>query len=205
MPPKTKPAPPANKIRIFLVDDHPLLRQGIAGRIGEEPDLAMCGQAGSAAEALPAIASAKPDIVIVDISLPGRDGIELIKDIKARHRAMLVLVLSMHDESLYAERALRAGAAGYLMKSAASETLIQAIRKTIAGEIVVGQYLVNRLLRRATTTLREASNSPLQCLTNRELEIFHLLGRGRTRREMARQLHLSVKTIETHQANMRHK
>ena len=202
MPPKINTAPPATKIRVFLVDDHPLLRQGIAGRIGEESDMTVCGQAGSAAEALPAIASTKPNVVIVDISLPGRDGIELTKDIKARHRAMVVLVLSMHDESLYAERALRAGAAGYLMKSAPTETLIQAIHKIVAGEIFVGPHVVSRLLTRAATGAREASASPLECITNRELEIFRLLGRGQSCRAIAQQLHLSVKTIETHQSNM---
>jgi DNA-binding NarL/FixJ family response regulator len=202
---KTKPATTGTKARVFLVDDHPLLRHGIAESIGDEPDLLVVGQASSAPEAMPAITSTKPDIVIVDISLPGRDGIELIKDIKAQNHAMLVLVLSMHDESLYAERALRAGAAGYVMKNASSDALIQAIRKALGGEIVVGQHLVQQILTRNAAGTRQASLSPLERLTNRELEIFRLLGRGRLRREIAQQLHLSVKTIESHQANMRQK
>ena len=205
MTPKTKPATSGTKARVFLVDDHPLLRHGIAESLNDEPDLVVVGQASSAPEALPAIASTKPDIVIVDISLPGRDGIELTKDIKAQNHATLVLVLSMHDESLYAERALRAGAAGYVMKNASSDALVQAIRKALSGEIVVGQNLVQRILTRNAAGERQAALSPLERLTNRELEIFRLLGRGRLRREIAQQLHLSVKTIESHQANMRQK
>ena len=203
MYPKTKPAPSSTRTRVFLVDDHPLLRQGIAESIGDAPDLLVCGQASSASEALPAIASTKPDIVIVDISLPGRDGIELIKDIRTQYHAMVMLVLSMHDESLYAERALRAGATGYVMKSASSETLMRAIRRVIAGEIVVGQHLVQRMLARNVTGARKASASPQDSLTNRELEVLRLLGRGKLRRDIAQQLHLSVKTIESHQSNMR--
>jgi len=187
------------------VDDHPLLRQGIAESISDEPDLLVCGQAGSAEEALPAITRTKPDVVIVDISLPGRDGIELIKDLKARLHALLVLVLSMHDESLYAERALRAGAVGYVMKSASSEMLMQAIRKAFAGEIVVGPHIVHRMLTQIATGAREASYGPLEGLTNLELEIFRLLGCCRLRREIAHQLHVSVKTIYSHQSHVREK
>lgn len=206
MPPNKKsvPAPSPAQTRVFLVDDHPLLRHGIAESISDEPDMLVCGEAGAAAEAMPAIAQAKPDVVIVDISLPGRDGIELVKDLKASFHTLLILVLSMHDESLYAERALRAGAVGYIMKSAATETLIQAIRKARVGEIVVGQRLVNRMLNQIASGAHETS-TPLDCLTDRELEIFRLLGRCRLRREIAQQLHLSVKTIESHQSNMREK
>jgi DNA-binding NarL/FixJ family response regulator len=205
MPPNKQPASPASRIRVFLVDDHPLLRHGIAESIGDEPDMEICGQAGSAAEAMPAIASSKPQVAIVDISLPGRDGIELVKDLKGHFPSILILVLSMHEESLYAERALRAGAAGYIMKSASTDTLIQAIRKARAGEIVVGRRLVNRMLTRIATGAQAADVAPLECLTNRELEILRLLGHCRLRREIAQELHLSVKTIESHQANMREK
>lgn len=205
MPPKSSPAPRSAQTRIFLVDDHPLLRKGIAECINDEPNLSVCGQAGSAAEALPAIARAQPDVVIVDISLPGRDGIELIKDIKSHQRDALIMVYSMHDESLYAERALRAGATGYVMKNDSTENLIQAIHKVIAGEIAVGQRLVKRVLTRLMHGAREPAPSPLACLTNRELEVFRLLGQARVRREMAQQLHLSAKTIETHQSNIRKK
>ena len=208
MPPNKQPVPaPAlapTQTRVFLVDDHPLLRHGIAESLSDEPDMLVCGEAGAAAQAMAAIAQAKPDVVIVDISLPGRDGIELVKDLKAQFHTLLILVLSMHDESLYAERALRAGAVGYIMKSAATETLIQAIRKARSGEIVVGQRLVNRMLNQIASGTHETS-TPLDCLTDRELEIFRLLGRCRLRREIAQQLHLSVKTIESHQSNMREK
>jgi len=203
--PRTKPALTATRTRVFLVDDHPLLRQGIAESLGDEADLLVCGQAGSAEEALPAIASAKPEIVIVDISLPGRDGIELTKDITHRYHDVLVLVFSMHDESLYAERALQAGAAGYVMKSASSDTLIQAIRKVLTGEIVVGQRLVQQLLAREATDPLASPPSLLERLSDRELEVFNLLGNGRLRREIAQQLRLSVKTIESHQSHMREK
>jgi DNA-binding NarL/FixJ family response regulator len=201
----TKPALSATPIRVFLVDDHPLLRQGIAERLGEEVDLWVCGQAGSAEEALPAIANAKPEIVVVDISLPGRDGIELTKDITHQHHDVLVLVFSMHDEALYAERALQAGAVGYVMKSASAKTLIQAIRKALAGEIVVDQCLVQRLLAREATAPLASPPSPLERLSDRELEVLNLLGNGRLRREIAQQLRLSVKTVESHQSHMREK
>jgi DNA-binding NarL/FixJ family response regulator len=203
--PGTKPALSAIQIRVFLVDDHPLLRQGIAECLGDEPDLLVCGQAGSAEDALPAIGRTQPDVVIVDISLPRRDGIELTRDITHRYHDVLVLVFSMHDESLYAERALQAGAAGYVMKSAPSEILIQAIHKAIAGEIVVGQRLVQRMLAREAMGTPAPPLSLLEILTNREVEIFRLLGSGRQCQEIAQQLQLSVKTIESHQTNMRQK
>lgn len=199
---RTPKASPTPQIRVFHVDDHPLLRRGIADCIRNEPDMTVCGEAGSASEALPAIARETPDLVIVDISLPGRDGIELIKDIKARHHTMLILVYSMHDESLYAERVLRAGASGYVMKSAPTEMLIQAIRAVQRGELVIGAQVVDRMLARLAKRGSKPAMTLLECLTNRELEIFRLLGRGRLRREIAQQLHLGVKTIETHQANM---
>ena len=187
------------KARIFLVDDHPLLRKGIADCIRDEPDLTVCGQAGSATEALPAIAREKPDVVIADISLPGRDGLDLIKDLKVQRRNLPVLVLSMHDESLYAARALRAGARGYVMKSAPTAELINAIRRVLAGEIVVGQNVINQILAPGGKV------SPLECLTDREMEIFRLLGQGLQRTQIAAQLKLSVKTIETHRDHMRQK
>ena len=190
------------KARIFLVDDHPLLRKGIAESIRNEPDMTVCGQATTAMEAMPAIAQARPDVIIADISLPGRDGLELIKDIQYQHRNTLVLVYSMHDESLYAERVLRAGARGYVMKSAPTEELIQAIRQVIAGEIAVSRQIINRTLTRTAAGIRPAGASPIELLTDRELEVFRLFGKRMQRKEVAAQLHLSVKTIETHRANI---
>ena len=190
------------KTRIFLVDDHPYLRDGIAQRINREPGLIVCGQAGDAIEALAGISVLKPELVIVDITLPGRDGLELIKDIQYQNRNAVVLVYSMHDESLYAERVLRAGARGYVMKSAPTEELIQAVHQVLAGEIAVGRQIINRALTRTATGSRAAGASPIELLTDRELEVFRLFGEGMQRKEVAAQLHLSVKTIETHRANI---
>jgi len=190
------------KTRIFLVDDHPYLRDGIAQRINREPGLIVCGQAGDAIEALAGISVLKPELAIVDITLPGRDGLELIKDIQYQNRNAVVLVYSMHDESLYAERVLRAGARGYVMKSAPTEELIQAVHQVLAGEIAVGRQIINRALTRTATGSRAAGASPIELLTDRELEVFRLFGEGMQRKEVAAQLHLSVKTIETHRANI---
>jgi len=205
MPANSTPASAAYKTSIFLVDDHPLLRHGIAKCLDAEPDLWVCGQAGSAEEAMPVIARIQPDVVILDISLPGRDGIELTQSIKASLRTILVIVLSMHDEALHAERALRAGAAGYLMKSASNDMLLQAIRQARAGEIRVGQQTVQRIMAQCTTGAQSSNPSPLKSLSLRELEVLRLLGHCHPRREIARQLQLSVKTIESHQSNMREK
>ena len=199
---KTTSTGRATKARIFLVDDHPLLRSGIAESIRIEPDMTVCGQANNAMEALPAIAQARPDLVIADISLPGRDGLELIKDIQYQHHATLVLVYSMYDESLYAERVLRAGARGYVMKSAPTEELIHAIRQVLAGEIAVGRQIINRALTRPAVDGQPAGPAPIELLTDRELEVFRLFGKGLQRNEVATQLNLSVKTIETHRANI---
>ncbi len=196
----------ARKIRVFLVDDHPVMRRGVADCIDEQPDLAVCGQAGSAAEAVPAIAGARPDVVVTDLSLPGRDGLELIKDLKARDREVRVLVLSMHDESLYAERVLRAGAYGYVMKSAPPEELLEAIRRVSSGDIVVGPQVIKRVL--ARSMWGETGGQPassVQGLSDRELEVFRLLGQGLERREIAARLQLSVKTVEAHRVNIRQK
>jgi len=193
------------KTRVFLVDDHPALRRGIADCIAEQPDLMVCGQAGNAAEALPAIAQTQPDVIVADISMPGRDGLELIKEIKSRNQHALVLVLSMHDESLYAERVLRAGAYGYLMKSAPLDELMQAIRRVRAGEFVLGARVIGQMAARTAAGARPDAASPVECLTDRELEVYRLLGQGRTRAEIARQLKLSPKTVETHRVNIRQK
>ncbi len=200
----TKPNQPA-KARVFLVDDHPGMRRGVADCIAEQPDLMVCGQAGTAAEALPAITQAKPDMILADISLPGRDGLEMIKDIKARNRHALVLVFSMHDESLYAERVLRAGGRGYVMKSASMDDLMDAIRRVLAGEFVLGRQIVGQMAARSASGGKAATASPLACLTDREMEVFRLLGQGLERRTIAAQLNLSPKTVEAHRVNIREK
>jgi DNA-binding NarL/FixJ family response regulator len=193
------------RARILLVDDHPLMREGVAQRIDHEMDLMVCGQAGCASEALREIERLKPDLALVDISLPGRDGIDLVKDIRNRFSKLIVIVFSLHDESLYAERALRAGARGYVMKSEPPEKLIQAIRQALTGEIVVGENTVTRLLRRVTGSHDSKWTTQLDSLSDRELEIFRLIGVGYQRSRIARELNLSVKTVESHRANIRKK
>ena len=193
------------KTRILLVDDHPFVRQGVAQYINLEPDLTVCAQAGDVTEALQAISTLHPDLAIVDISLPGRDGIELIKDIKALYPACVVLVLSMHDETIYAERVLRAGARGYVRKQDSPQTLVQAIRRVLAGEIVMGPTVVSRFLHHIVGDKSNQWTSPIDLLSDRELEIFRLLGQGQPRKDIANQLHISVKTVESHRTNLRQK
>jgi DNA-binding NarL/FixJ family response regulator len=187
------------KTRVFLVDDHPLVRKGIADCLHNEPDMIVCGEAANSADAMNGIARARPDLVVVDLSLPGRDGIELIKEIKSHHPRLQVLVLSMHDESLYARRALRAGASGYLMKSNPAHALIQGIRDVLAGKIVVSGQMRELLLR---SSIGLASRTPLQELSDREMQVFRLFGEGCSCGRIAAQLHLSVKTVETHRSNI---
>ncbi|MEI8340841.1 MAG: response regulator transcription factor [Verrucomicrobiota bacterium] len=200
-PPNRRPV----KARIFLVDDHPALRTGVANCIFNQPDMTVCGQAGNATEAMEGIEKENPDLALVDISMSGRDGFALIRDIKARGLGVRILVFSMHNASLYTERVLRAGASGYVTKSAPTEELIQAIRRVLAGEIVVDSEVIERILERTSTGAQTGLSSPLEQLTNRELEIYRLLGGGCSRLEIAAQLHLSVKTIESHRANLRQK
>jgi len=191
---------------ILIVDDHPLVREGLIRRLQREPGLKVCGEAADAPAAMKAVANLKPDIAIVDISLPGRDGIELTKDLRARFPETRVLVLSMHDESLYAERALRAGAAGYVMKHEPTEALIAAIRRVLAGHIVVGNGALDLLLTRGAGARRASDkNKSVEVLSDRELEVFRLLGQGRSRLQIARTLELSIKTVDSHFLNIRDK
>jgi DNA-binding NarL/FixJ family response regulator len=197
-----KPSAPG-PIRVFLVDDHPLLRKGIANCINGEPGLQVCGEAGNAAEALTTVAQLRPDVVLVDISIPGRDGIELIKELRAQRTPARLLVFSMHDESLYALRALRAGASGYVMKSDSEHRLLQAIRSVHAGKVVVSQQLDAVLIRQALgLTAPKTADEPADRLTDRELQILRLIGEGRQRKEIAKELNLSAKTIESHRTNL---
>ena len=199
------PGASSEKARVLIVDDHPVVRAGLTQLIGKEEDLAVCGEASSQCAALKVIAELRPDIATVDISLKGGDGIELIKDIKVRHPHLPVLVLSMHDESLYAPRALRAGAKGYVMKQEAAETLVAAIRQVLAGKMWVSEKVAARMLQNFADGQCSGSPGPLEVLTDRELEVFEQIGRGLTTRQVAARLHLSVKTIESHQAKIRQK
>ncbi|NLT75313.1 MAG: response regulator transcription factor [Planctomycetes bacterium] len=193
------------KHRIVIVDDHPIVRQGLAQLIDQEDDLHICGQAEDAHEAMQAIRELNPDLVIVDISLRTTSGIDLIKDIKTQFPALPVLTLSMHDEALYAERALRAGARGYIMKQEAPEEVVAAIRRVLAGTTYVSQGMAAKMVNKIVAGPGEEGASPVDRLSDRELEVFRLIGEGYGTREMAEKLYLSVKTIETYRAHIKEK
>ena len=188
-------------IKVFLVDDHPIVRYGFARLLAAETDLQVCGEAVDAHGALEGLATA-PDVV-VDISLGASSGIDLIRELKARLPSIQVLVVSMHDELLYAERALRAGAAGYVMKHEATDKMVHAIRKVAAGENFVSEEVASHLVQRVAAT--GTASSPLDSLTDRELHVLQLLGRGLGSRAIAEQLHVSIKTIETYRARLKEK
>jgi DNA-binding NarL/FixJ family response regulator len=193
------------RTKVFVVDDHPIVRQGLAQMINREPDLMVCGEAEEAASALQAIGTEKPDVLIVDISLSGPDGIELLKNVRLRYPTLPVLILSMHDESIYAERALRAGANGYIMKHEAAEKVLLALRQILNREIYVSERVANRILHHYISGSPSAQQSPLADLSDRELEVFRLIGEGHSTRAIAEELHLSVKTVESYQAHIKDK
>lgn len=193
------------KSGVFVVDDHPIVRQGLALLINRESDLTVCGEAEDAHTALQALSSAAPDILIVDISLNGPDGLDLLKEIRLHHPNLPVLILSMHDESIYAERALRAGAQGYIMKQEATEKVLVAVRRILAGEIYVSERIANRMLQRYIGSRGSSGPSSVADLTDRELEVFRLIGEGHSTRRIAEDLHISVKTVESYQAHIKEK
>jgi DNA-binding NarL/FixJ family response regulator len=195
------PSPCCN--RILIVDDHPMMREGLRTLISRERDLTVCGEAETARQALDAVASLKPDLVLVDITLRGRNGIELIKDICALQHALSILVISMHDESLYAERVLRAGARGYIMKQESGPTMMQAIRQVLAGRIYLSEKMSARILENVAG--KRAKASPIERLSDREFEVFQLIGRGKSTVQIAEELHLSTKTVESHRAHVKEK
>lgn len=201
----TKKSSGSPKKKILIVDDHPMMREGLAQLIGNETDLMVCGEAGDANEGLEKIKLLKPDLVIADITMPGKNGIELIKDIQAMHAGLSVLVISMHDESLYAERVLRAGGRGYVMKQEGGKKLMQAIRHVLSGQIFVSEKMSAKILEIFSGHRAETASSPVETLTDREFEIFQLIGKGVSTVEMGRQLHVSAKTIEVHRANIKAK
>ncbi len=194
-----------NPTRILIVDDHPLLRQGIAQLINQEKDMMVCGETDDANKALNAIAEHKPDIAILDISIKGASGIELLKNIKVRYPKLIVLILSMHDETVYAQRALRAGAAGYIMKQEATERVLVALRRVLTGEVYLSEELGTKMLNRLVGGRTSMNGSPIEELSDRELEVFGLIGQGHGTRPIAEKLHLSVKTIESHRAHIKEK
>ncbi|HUV42211.1 MAG TPA: response regulator transcription factor [Sedimentisphaerales bacterium] len=193
------------KKTIFIVDDHPIVHQGLAELINHEQDLAVCGHAEDANQAMAEIKKLNPSMVIVDISLRKKNGMELIKDIKAQYPALPILTLSMHDETLYAERALRAGARGYIMKAEATENVITAIRRVLDNKLYVSERIADRLMHRMVGSRPQAGSSPLDCLSDRELEVLLLIGQGHGTRQIAEKLYLSIKTIETYRAHIKEK
>lgn len=193
------------KTKVFLVDDHPLVREWLGTLINQQADLQICGEACDAAEALKLIGTRQPDVAIVDISLEKGSGIELIKDLKASHPGVMVVVLSMHDEALYAERALRAGARGYVMKREATKNVLQAIRCVLAGKLYLSEKIALTMAERFVAGHPAGIGSPLAQLSDRELEVFQLLGRGFTSRQIADHLHLSVKTVQAFRVRIKEK
>jgi DNA-binding NarL/FixJ family response regulator len=191
--------------RILLVDDHPLMREGVSQWIQRARDLEVCGQAESASQAVSLAAKLKPDLVLTDISLSGRNGLELIKDLGTLQPDLAVLVLSMHDEALYAGRALRAGARGYIMKRAGGDRVVDAIREVLQGRIALSPEMATLLLEEYSGRRSRSGRTSLPNLTDREFEILQLLGEARSNREIAEQLYLSPKTVETHRMNLMRK
>ena len=203
--PAAAPTVTAAKRKIFLVDDHPIVRQGLAQLLNSEADLTVCGQGEDAYGSLRAIKTALPDLVLLDVSLKDSDGLELLKELKVQHPELPVLILSMHDESLYTERALRAGARGYIMKHEPPAVLLSAIRKVLSGEVYVSEKMGATLLQRMVGGKKPSDALPMDRLTDRELEIFRMIGAGQTVKEIADKLFLSVKTIEAHREHIKQK
>lgn len=191
--------------RVFLVDDHPLVRESLASLVSHQPDLSVCGEADRPGPALAAIASLKPDVAIVDLSLGDGSGLDLIRDLRRMHPEVAILVLSMHDESLYAERALRAGARGYIMKREATRNVILAIRRVREGKIAVSPRLAESLAEKLIDASPGDSADPVASLSDRELEVFRLVGEGRQTRHIADALHLSAKTVQAYYARIKEK
>jgi DNA-binding NarL/FixJ family response regulator len=205
--PEHEAEPVTQKRRILLVDDHPIFRDGITQLINYNPDLKVCGGVASAPQALSAVEELQPDLVIVDISIEGTNGIELMKCIRARYPSLPVLIVSMHDENIYAERALRAGARGYIMKAAPSEKVIEAIRRILEGGMYLSEALNGQLLNTffAGRGQKPGGATIVDQLSDRELEVFRALGEGKGTRDIADAFNLSVKTVETHRAHIKDK
>ena len=210
-----KPQPPkrarrpdprgAGRKKILLVDDHPFMRAGLAQLIELQADLAVAGEAGNPAEALRKFSETRPDLVLTDMTMPGRSGLDFIKDLRAADPGVAILVVSMHDEVIYAERALRAGARGYIMKEAGGENLLAAIRQVLTGQIYLSPRMSANALDIFSGRRPRGSTSPIEKLSDREFEVFRLVGQGKSTREIAQQLHLSTKTVDVHRGHIKEK
>jgi len=192
-----------SKRTVLIVDDHPMMREGLAQLISHEKEIQVCAEAGNAHEALEKATTLKPDLILTDITLPGKGGIELIKDIKAMQSDAQVLVISMHDEAFYVERVLRAGGRGYIMKQEGGKKIMEAIRQVLGGKVYVSEKMSAKILEIFSGGRPEATASPIEKLTDREFEIFQLIGKGLSTIQMAQQLHVSPKTIGVHRTNIK--
>lgn len=201
--PKKINADSTAKKQVLIVDDHPIFRAGLTALVNLETDLAVCGEAHDAAQALKAIEKLSPDLVLLDMSLPGKSGLELLKDVRALRPQTTVLIISMHDETLYAERVIRAGGRGYIMKQEGPGRIINAIRKVLSGGIAVSERMATLILDALSGTKSGAAS--VSTLTDREFEVYRLLGLGKEPHEIARTLHLSIKTVDTHRMHIRQK
>ncbi len=191
--------------RIVLVDDHPMTRAGLAQLINKQPELEVCCEAREPAQALSNLSKMRPDLILADLTMPGRSGTEFIKDVLALHPGLPILVVSMHDEQLYAEHALRAGARGYIMNEAGGERILAAIRRLLSGRVYLSDRMSSRLLDSLTGRRPRGSHAPIASLSEREFEIFHRIGQGKSTREIAGELHLSPKTVDVHRGNIKEK
>jgi DNA-binding NarL/FixJ family response regulator len=200
-----KKAVEKSEIRIFLVDDHPIVRQGMRMILSQEPDMRVCGEAESVSEALKKIPEAQPQVAIVDLALKQSSGLELIKDMQIRHPEILVLVLSMRDETLYAERVLHAGARGYVLKQEGGSIVVEGIRKILQGQIFLSEKMASKMLQKMVNPKADPLKPSVENLTDRELAVFELIGAGLPTREIAEKLHLSVKTIDSHREHIKEK
>jgi DNA-binding NarL/FixJ family response regulator len=195
----------ARKSRVFIVDDHPLVREGLTNLINGQNDLIVCGEAKDSAQTIKGILKERPDVALIDISLENESGLELVKQLRSQFPQIALIILSMHDEGSYAERALRAGARGYVMKHETSKSVLASIRQVLAGGVYVSEKIVKRMALRLATSREALARSPLERLSDRELEIFRLLGQGRTPSQIAGDLNLSLKTVQAYCARAKEK
>jgi DNA-binding NarL/FixJ family response regulator len=203
--PKAAGAKRSAKHRVMLVDDHPIIRDGLGTIINQQADLEVCGEAGDAAAAMSALSKMEPDLLVTDLTMPGRSGIDFIRDVHAMRPGLPILVLSMHDEMLHAERVLRAGARGYVMKDAGVAKMLEVMRLLLSGKSYVSPKLAARLLDAMTGHRPRGSKSPIEKLSDREFEVFQLLGSGQSTKEVAETLKLSTKTVDVHRSHIKEK
>jgi DNA-binding NarL/FixJ family response regulator len=205
MPSQTAARPAVKRSRIFIVDDHPIFRGGLAAIIRQQPHLTVCGEADTAAAAFEQIPRAKPDLLLTDIGLPGKSGLDLLKDLQSFQPGLPILVISMHDEALYAERVLHAGGRGYVMKLEGPEKILQAIATVLSGKVHVSAKMSAGILERIANPRASARNSPIAKLSDREFEVFRLISEGKDGHQIAATLHLSIKTVSCHKTHIREK